>query len=32
VLEGRSVADEQTPSIGCNIKRKAGNEPDYFAT
>ncbi len=32
VLEGRPAADEQTPSIGCNIKWKAGNEPDYFAT
>ena len=32
VLEGRPAADEQTPSIGCNIKWKAGNEPNYFAT
>ena len=31
VLEGRPTADEQTPSIGCNIKWKAGNAPDYFA-
>lgn len=30
VLEGRSVA-EQKPSVGCNIKWKLGNEPDYFA-
>jgi peroxiredoxin len=32
VLEGRPVATEQKPSLGCNIKWKAGNEPDYFAT
>jgi peroxiredoxin len=30
VLAGRPVAREQTPSIGCNIKWKAGNEPEYF--
>lgn len=30
VLEGRVVSDEQRPSIGCNIKWKVGNEPDYF--
>ncbi len=30
VLEGRAVAEDQKPSIGCNIKWKAGNEPDYF--
>jgi peroxiredoxin len=30
VLAGKPVAAEQTPSIGCNIKWKAGNEPDYF--
>jgi len=30
VLAGRSVAPEQKPSIGCNIKWKAGNEPDYY--
>jgi peroxiredoxin len=29
VLAGRPVAPEQTPSIGCNIKWKAGNAPDY---
>ena len=28
VLEGRSVAAEQSPSIGCNIKWKPGNEPE----
>jgi len=30
VLAGQDPADEQRPSIGCNIKWKAGNEPDYF--
>jgi peroxiredoxin len=30
VLEGRPVPAEQKPSIGCNIKWKPGNEPDYF--
>ena len=32
VLEGHSVATDQKPSIGCNIKWKPGNEPDYFRT
>jgi peroxiredoxin len=31
VLAGASVAAEQTPSIGCNIKWRPGNAPDYFA-
>ena len=26
----RSRANKQRPSIGCNIKWKPGNEPDYF--
>ncbi|HYN98714.1 MAG TPA: thioredoxin family protein [Actinomycetota bacterium] len=30
VLEGRPVPEDQRPSIGCNIKWKPGNEPDYF--
>ncbi len=30
VLAGRAPSDEQFPSIGCNIKWKPGNEPDYF--
>jgi peroxiredoxin len=30
VLAGQPVATEQKPSIGCNIKWKAGNEPDYY--
>ena len=29
VLEGKPVATEQKPSIGCNIKWKQGNEPQY---
>ena len=32
VLAGRSVSSTQRPSIGCNIKWKPGNAPDYFAT
>lgn len=30
VLAGKPVDSDQRPSIGCNIKWKAGNEPDYF--
>jgi peroxiredoxin len=30
VLEGRPVSGDQRPSIGCNIKWKPGNEPDWF--
>jgi len=30
VLAGRPVGGDQRPSLGCNIKWKAGNEPDYF--
>lgn len=29
-LAGKPVLADQKPSIGCNIKWKAGNEPDYF--
>lgn len=29
LLENRSPPDEQKPSLGCNIKWKAGNEPNY---
>src|SRR6185369_15842303 len=29
VLAGQSAAANQKPSIGCNIKWKPGNEPDY---
>lgn len=30
VLAGEVVATEQKPSLGCNIKWRPGNEPDYF--
>ena len=30
VLAGRTTSEFQAPSIGCNIKWKAGNEPNYF--
>lgn len=30
ILSGQSVPEQQTPSIGCNIKWIEGNEPDYF--
>ena len=30
VLEGRPQSDQQRASLGCNIKWKTGNEPDYF--
>jgi peroxiredoxin len=30
VLAGKPVAAAQKPSMGCNIKWKPGNEPDYF--
>jgi peroxiredoxin len=29
-LAGKPVPANQKPSIGCNIKWKSGNEPDYF--
>ena len=32
VLAGRPVSAEQRPSLGCNIKWKAGNEPAYYHT
>ena len=31
VLAGRRVPEPQTPSLGCSIKWKPGNEPDYVA-
>ena len=31
LLAGKQPSHEQRPSIGCNIKWKPGNEPDYFA-
>ncbi|MBI4543307.1 MAG: thioredoxin family protein [Gemmatimonadetes bacterium] len=30
VLAGLPVSPEQKPSLGCNIKWKRGNAPDYF--
>jgi peroxiredoxin len=30
VLAGKPVSPDQKPSIGCNIKWKAGNAPAYF--
>ena len=30
LLAGRAVNHEQRPSLGCNIKWKAGNEPVYY--
>jgi peroxiredoxin len=30
VLAGRAPAADQKPSMGCNIKWKRGNEPQYF--
>ncbi len=32
VLAGQKVSDDQAPSIGCNIKWKPGNEPNYFGS
>jgi len=31
VLAGRPVLEPQRPSLGCSIKWKPGNEPDYIA-
>jgi peroxiredoxin len=30
VLAGKPAPAKQAPSLGCNIKWKKGNEPDYF--
>ncbi len=30
VLNGQPVTSDQSPSIGCNIKWRKGNEPEYF--
>jgi len=30
LLAGRAQPEPQRPSLGCNIKWKAGNAPDYF--
>jgi len=31
-LAGEDVPEPQKPSMGCNIKWKKGNEPDYFSS
>lgn len=31
VLAGRTAPEDQKPSLGCNIKWKPGNAPDYFS-
>jgi len=31
LLAGRAASTEQKASIGCNIKWRKGNEPEYFA-
>jgi peroxiredoxin len=30
VLAGQAAPEPQRPSVGCNIKWRAGNEPDWF--
>lgn len=30
LIKSKPVSSEQRPSMGCNIKWKKGNEPDYF--
>lgn len=30
LLENRPIPSDQRPSVGCNIKWKPGNEPDYW--
>lgn len=32
VLEGGRVAEDQKPSMGCNIKWRPGNEPAYYSS
>jgi peroxiredoxin len=32
LLAGQRPSPHQMPGVGCNIKWKAGNEPQYFAT
>jgi peroxiredoxin len=32
VLAGNAVPSDQIPSVGCNIKWRAGNEPEYSKT
>jgi peroxiredoxin len=30
LLAGRPIPEDQVPSLGCNIKWKPGNEPEYY--
>ncbi|HEY7771647.1 MAG TPA: thioredoxin family protein [Marinagarivorans sp.] len=30
IVAGKDVPEDQIPSMGCNIKWKPGNEPEYF--
>lgn len=30
LLAGEAIGENQLPSLGCNIKWKPGNEPDYY--
>lgn len=30
LVEGKPVPEDQIPSMGCNIKWRPGNEPEYF--
>ena len=30
VLAGKAAPSAQKPSVGCNIKWRPGNEPEYF--
>jgi peroxiredoxin len=32
VLAGRPIPKDQRPSVGCNIKWKRGNAPDYYSS
>jgi thiol-disulfide isomerase/thioredoxin len=32
VLAGQEINPDQKPSIGCNIKWRAGNEPEYYGS
>jgi len=31
LLRGDPILAEQRPSVGCNIKWRSGEEPDYFS-
>ncbi|MGZ6290523.1 MAG: thioredoxin family protein, partial [Bdellovibrionota bacterium] len=31
LLSGKPISSDQKPSLGCNIKWKPGNEPDYYS-